>query len=122
MSEVEPFAFHLAKFEVRQHADVHRRTLAELDAQEKGELDELSPMSVEVLDTFRALGAIQKRYGEKAARRYIISFATCAEDVTNVDKLAEAALGAPEDIPARDVNPLFETFDHLHAAPDDEHK
>lgn len=116
--QVETFGFHLAEFEVRQHSEVHRRTLAELDAQEKGELEELSPMSVEVLDTFRALGAIQKRHGEKAARRYIISFATCAEDVTNVYKLAEAAFGSPEDVPALDVIPLFETFDDLHAAPD----
>ena len=34
---------------------------------------ELQPMTHEVLDTFRALGSIQKRNGIKAARRYIIS-------------------------------------------------
>src|SRR5690625_3267439 len=91
--QVETFGFHLAEFEVRQPSEVHRRTLAELDAQAAGELEELSPMSVEVLDTFRAIAAIQRRHGEKALRRYIISFATSAQDVSDVYRLAEAAFG-----------------------------
>lgn len=115
--QVETFGFHLAEFEVRQHSEVHRRTLAELDAQAAGDLEELSPMSVEVLDTFRAIAAIQRRHGEKALRRYIISFATSAQDVSDVYRLAEAAFGSPEDVPALDVIPLFETFEDLHAAP-----
>src|SRR5690625_1523921 len=95
--QVETFGFHLAEFEVRQHSEVHRRTLAELDAQAAGELEELSPMSVEVLDTFRAIAAIQRRYGEQALSRYIISFATSAQDVVDVYNLAKAAFGSPED-------------------------
>lgn len=115
--QAESFGFHLMEFEVRQHSEVHRRTLAELAAQEAGEIEELSPMSVEVLDTFRAIAAIQRRHGEKALRRYIISFATNAQDVADVYRLAEAAFGSAEEIPALDVIPLFETFDDLHAAP-----
>ncbi|WP_370517419.1 phosphoenolpyruvate carboxylase [Pseudactinotalea sp. HY160] len=114
--QVETFGFHLAEFEVRQHSEVHRRTLADLAAvAENG--GELSDMSKEVLDTFRAIGSVQRRHGERAAHRYIISFATCADDVANVFALAEAAFGSPEDVPALDVIPLFETFDDLHAAP-----
>ena len=116
--QVETFGFHLAEFEVRQHSEVHRRTLAELDAQSAGELDELSPMSIEVLDTFRAIAAIQRRHGEQALRRYIISFATSAQDVADVYRLAQAAFGSQDEIPALDVIPLFETFDDLNAAPD----
>ena len=56
------------------------------------------------------------RSGHDAARRYIISFTTCAEDAANVYALADAALGS--EAPELDVIPLFETFEDLHNAPD----
>ncbi len=107
--QVQTFGFHLAELEVRQHSEVHRRALAELEAGETSEMTE------EVLETFRAIAAIQRRYGHDAARRYIISFTTDADDVRNVYALADAALG--EQSPQLDVIPLFETFDDLHNAP-----
>lgn len=107
--QVETFGFHLAQLEVRQHSEVHRRALRELDE------GETSPQTEEVLETFRAMAAIQRRYGHDAARRYIVSFTTSAADVENVYKLADAALGDQE--LEFDVIPLFETFEDLHNAP-----
>lgn len=109
MWQVETFGFHLAELEVRQHSEVHRRALAELEDGEPGEMTE------EVLETFRAMAAVQRRYGPDAARRYIISFTTDARDVANVYALAREALG--EQALVLDVIPLFETFDDLHNAP-----
>ena len=60
--QVETYGFHLAELEVRQHSDVHKRALAELDA--GGPRSELTE---EVLDTFRAVAFVQERYGIRAA-------------------------------------------------------
>ena len=67
----------------------------------------------EVLDTFRALGAIQKRNGIKAARRYIISFTKSAQNVRDVYELNRLAFSHPEDVPVIDVIPLFEQLEDL---------
>jgi len=109
--QVETFGFHLAELEVRQHAQVHSQALAEIDAG-----DDLSPMTEEVLETFRSIAAIQDRYGQLAARRYIVSFTTSAQDVANVFRLATEALGSAEEAPVLDVVPLFETFADLQAS------
>src|SRR5699024_7385274 len=67
--QVQTFGFHLAELEVRQHSQVHAESLAEIA--EKGvNSPDLSDRTREVLDTFRALGYVQHRYGERAARRY----------------------------------------------------
>ncbi|EPI52207.1 phosphoenolpyruvate carboxykinase domain protein, partial [Gardnerella pickettii JCP8017A] len=67
----------------------------------------------EVLDTFRALGAIQKRNGMRAARRYIISFAKSAQHVRDVFELNRLAFAHPQDAPTIDVIPLFEQLEDL---------
>jgi phosphoenolpyruvate carboxylase len=111
--QVETFGFHLAELEVRQHSAVHAKTLAEVDAGEP-----LSEMSEEVLETYRALAAVQARYGQDAARRYIVSFTQSAQDLANVYRLAEVALGSPDDVPVIDAIPLFETFEDLRNSVD----
>jgi phosphoenolpyruvate carboxylase len=110
--QVETYGFHLAELECRQHSEVHRRVLAELESGEP-----LSETAEEVLEVFRAISYIQDRYGPRAAGRYIVSFTTSAEDLTNVYKLARAAVGSHGKMPVLDVVPLFETFDDLQAAP-----
>ncbi len=65
--QVETFRFHMVEMEFRQHSLVHTRALA--DVREHGRHGDLAPMTREVLDTFRAIGSIQKRYGEKMAHR-----------------------------------------------------
>ncbi|WP_300266415.1 phosphoenolpyruvate carboxylase [Microbacterium sp.] len=108
--QVETYGFHLTELEVRQHSQVHREALAELDAG-----GELSDRTHEVLDLFRAISDIQRDYGLRAAGRYVVSFTQSAEDLDNVHRLARYALG--DDVPVLDVVPLFETFADLQAAP-----
>ena len=114
--QVETFGFHLAELEVRQHSQVHRETIAEIE--EKGVTGDLSARSLEVLDVFRSMSTVQSRYGIVAARRYIVSFTTSAEDLANVYTLADHAFGPGVDQPVIDVIPLFETFADLEASVD----
>lgn len=113
--QVETFGFHLAEIEIRQHSQVHRETLADI-AEHGADGPGLSERSIEVLDTFRAMAAIQKRHGVEAARRYVVSFTQCAADLANVYSLAEYALGVGDTSPVLDVVPLFETFADLQDA------
>ncbi|WP_417554373.1 phosphoenolpyruvate carboxylase [Microbacterium sp.] len=108
--QVETYGFHLAELEVRQHSQVHAEALAELDAG-----GELSERTQEVLEVFRAIADIQRRYGLRATGRYVVSFTRSAQDLRNVHRLAAYALG--ENAPVLDVVPLFETFADLQAAP-----
>ncbi|MGF6821760.1 phosphoenolpyruvate carboxylase [Microbacterium sp. ZKA21] len=108
--QVETYGFHLTELEVRQHSQVHRQALAELDAG-----GERSEKTIEVLDVFHAIAEIQREYGPRAAGRYVVSFTQSAEDLANVHRLARYALG--DDAPVLDVVPLFETFADLQAAP-----
>ncbi|MGQ7310676.1 phosphoenolpyruvate carboxylase [Microbacterium arabinogalactanolyticum] len=108
--QVETYGFHLTELEVRQHSQVHAEALAELDAG-----GELSERTQEVLEVFRAVADIQRRYGLRAAGRYVVSFTRSAADLAAVHRLAAYALG--EDAPVLDVVPLFETFADLQAAP-----
>ena len=77
----------------------------------------------EVLSTFRAAAAIQRRFGEEACHRYIVSFTRSHDDVLRVLDLAAAAAessipaaatgGFPAGAPVLDVVPLFESGDAL---------
>jgi len=102
--QVETFGFHLAELEVRQHSAIHRKVLAEVES--GGALSEVAEEA-----------QIQKRYGPRAAGRYIVSFTQSAEDLANVHRLARAAVGPNGTPPVLDVIPLFETFADLQAAP-----
>jgi phosphoenolpyruvate carboxylase len=103
--QVETFGLHLASLEVRQHADVHRAAVA-------GKPGEVP--ADEVLATIRAMLAIQRRFGETACHRYVISFTRRLDDVLSVLDLAARA-GSPEPVPF-DVVPLLESGDELDAA------
>ncbi|WP_368103808.1 phosphoenolpyruvate carboxylase, partial [Bifidobacterium bifidum] len=112
--QAQTFGFHMVEMEFRQHSVVHARALEDIREHGLyGERGELQPMTHEVLDTFRALGAIQKRNGIKAARRYIISFTKSAQNVRDVYELNRLAFSHPEDVPVIDVIPLFEQLEDL---------
>ncbi|HCX84368.1 MAG TPA: phosphoenolpyruvate carboxylase [Micrococcales bacterium] len=113
--QAESFGFHLAELEVRQHSQVHRETLEEIER--LGIDGDLSPRSKEVLETYRIVGRIQRRYGPLAARRYIVSFTQAPEDLANVYRLAALAAGDGKP-PVIDAIPLFETFDDLNNSVD----
>ena len=109
--QVESFGFHLVEMEFRQHSLVHERALADIRAH--GLHGKLDATTREVLDTFRAIGSIQKRYGQKMAERYIVSFTKQARHIADVYELAELAFSHAHDVPALDVIPLFEQLEDL---------
>src|SRR6266536_3344206 len=129
--QAETFGFHLASLEVRQHASVHARVLAELapgaagDAVALGRLERdgwpdppaarPSELAEEALSTFRAMADLQRRYGAEACRRYVVSFSRCAADLAAVRALARLAV--PDASLELDVVPLFESRVDLEAAP-----
>jgi phosphoenolpyruvate carboxylase len=142
--QVETFGFHLASLELRQHSEVHEAALAavrgsgavhggpgEGGAGDRGPVPDLERELVEgvtaaeVVATFRAAAAVQRRFGEDACSRYVISFTRSREDVTRVLDLAEIAAdpaipaaatgGFAPGTPALDVVPLFESSDALTA-------
>ncbi|CAL8978764.1 Phosphoenolpyruvate carboxylase [Cellulomonas sp. T2.31MG-18] len=114
--QVQTFGFHMAELEVRQHSQVHAEALA--DIAEHGLGGELAPRTVEVLDTFRAIGSVQRRFGLAAVRRFIVSFTQSAEHLAAVYRLAELAFDGADDAPVIDAIPLFETFADLQASVD----
>ena len=135
--QVETFGFHLASLELRQHSDVHEAALAAFRRGTIGDgataagragpglVAEIVPgvTAAEVLATFRAAAAIQRRFGEAACRRYVISFTCSADDVLRVLDLADIAAdpripagatsGMAPASPELDVVPLFESSDAL---------
>lgn len=73
-----------------------------------------------VLDTFRAMRTVQREVGERGACTYIISMATCPEDLFRVLLFARETglvdLAAEPPVSSLDVVPLFETLDDLEHA------
>ncbi len=141
--QVETFGFHLASLEVRQHSEVHRAALVVLRGQgpdlrgprpdlaaevAPGVTAEVVPgvTAGEVLATFRAIALAQRRHGEGACRRYVISFSERTADVLDVLDLAgiaadptipaAATSGIPPGMPALDVVPLLESAESLAGA------
>ena len=141
--QVATFGFHLASLEVRQHAEVHAAALVALGAAPVAGASAGSPAApgdptpasvlerevapgvrvAEVVATFRAVAAVQRRWGEEACRRYVVSFTSSPADVTAVLDLAARAAdpsiptvatdGIPPGAPVLDVVPLFESADAL---------
>jgi len=101
--QAKTFGFHLAELEVRQHSAIHK---AAIDDIKRGNI---APYR-EVLDTFSAIAEIQRRYGPDMCSRYIVSFTSSAQDISNLFELAKIACGT---IPILDVVPLFETANDL---------
>jgi phosphoenolpyruvate carboxylase len=87
---VELFGFHLAKLDVRLHAE------------------EVQQPSERTREVFAAVAAVRERYGERALDTVIVSATTSAEDVLGVFGLSAEPLA---------IAPLFETIADLRAAP-----
>jgi phosphoenolpyruvate carboxylase len=119
--QVQTFGSYLASLEVRQHAAVHRAALAAARRGDSPDTEVAAGVSLgEVLATFRAIGAIQARFGVEAVHRYVLSFTSSPADATEVLQLAELAAaaepGSPR--PILDVVPLFESAEALEGAGD----
>ena len=127
--------------DVRDHAEVHRAAVNDIVAQLgiasldgdalRTELGSRRPLvnsnvaltddTTRVLDTFRAVRAIQAEIGEAAASTYIVSMTTEPDDLLRVLLLARETglvnLTAEPPQSRLDVVPLFETLDDLERAP-----
>jgi phosphoenolpyruvate carboxylase len=116
--QLATFGFHLASLEIRQHSEVHRAALAALAEGAAASVEIAPGVSLEeVLATFRAIAALQERFGEEACRRFVVSFTAAASDATDVLRLAKIALDGIDGAGLRlDVVPLFESSDALAAA------
>jgi len=134
------FGWHGLRLDIRDDAGEHRAAIAEvasavglepsvaaLESELLGRRPLLSPNSSpsdatqRVLETFRTIRQVQAEAGEAAASTYVISMASCAEDVLNVLLLGrEVGLVDLAVDPARsqiDVAPLFETERDLLEGP-----
>ena len=93
--------------DIRDHADSHREAVA--------------GKNPSVLETFRAIRAVQDELGERAASTYIISMTTEPADLLRVLELGAAsglvALDGDPPTSRLDVVPLFETLGDLERAP-----
>ncbi|MDE1176951.1 MAG: phosphoenolpyruvate carboxylase [Edaphobacter sp.] len=128
--EVRTYGLHLQTLDIRQHARVHAAAVAEIagcTAHTDGQLHlppALSPQTMEVLDTFRAIAALKKEYPAETLQQYVISGATSAEDILNVLWLARLggvqveSSGEGDDYdPGLQPVPLFESIEDLENAP-----
>jgi phosphoenolpyruvate carboxylase len=130
--EVRTYGLHLQALDIRQHARVHAVALKELaglaeceDAAKLCGVPSLSAQTLETLELFRTLARLKQEFPPEALPRYVISGATCAEDVLNVVRLARvggvrvegAAATASADIdPGLQPVPLFESIEDLRNA------
>src|SRR5262249_11997746 len=90
LRQVATFGFHLHVLDVRQHARIHARALAELLGPGDGSAALPAPPSDEtrmVLDTFRAVADLKRTYPPEAIQAYVISGATGVEGVLAVVRL-----------------------------------
>jgi len=147
---VASFGFHLVRLDVRQEASRHRDAVAEILAclpgqppyaglAEDAKLDlvlslaerpgptlllggNLSPATIEVLDTLRAIGTLRAELGSETIRTYVVSMSDRPTAVAEVLFLARMAGLVSFDsggalVAQIRVAPLFETAADLDAAP-----
>jgi len=120
---VETFGFHLHALDLRQHARVHARAVAELATGDGGQFAEApSPQTIELLEALRKVAELKEVYPPEAIRSYVISGATAGRDVQSLVWLMElcgirvagdSGRGDPGVMPV----PLFESIEDLRNAP-----
>jgi len=125
LRKIRTFGFHLHTLDVRQHALVQTQALAELGSAvgQRNSVEPLpqglSPESVELLNTFRALAQLKKRYPPHAIQHFIISNTQSEQDIFNVIRLAALSgisVAGTQDDPGLMPVPLFESIDALRSS------
>jgi len=130
LRKLRTFGFHLHTLDIRQHAQVHARALAELEAagisaaastsSTRREIPaEISAETTELLDTLRTIAQLKKTYAPEAIRAYVVSGTESERDVFTLLRLAEISgvnvAGSAND-PGLLPVPLFESILSLRAA------
>ena len=127
LRKVQTFGFHLHTLDIRQNARVHSQALSELESAEKLPArsthfpPELSPASVELLQTFRAIAKLKKTHSPQAIRNFVISNTQSEHDIFAVLRLAalsgvSAAANNGDGDPGLMPVPLFESIDALRSS------
>jgi phosphoenolpyruvate carboxylase len=124
--DVRTCGLYLQTLDIRQHAKFHAAAVKEISAWQSkpGELNippALTPQSAEVIDTFRAIATLKQAYSPEAIRMYVISGASCVEDMLSVVWLARLGgvqVEATENDPGLMPAPLFESIEDLRNAPE----
>jgi phosphoenolpyruvate carboxylase len=123
---VRTFGLHLHTLDIRQHAKQHAIALKEAikDTMAKELPKAPSPETASILETFRVIAEVKAGCTPEAIRHYVISGATCVEDVLAVVRLGRLAGVKLEgsDGTSRDPGlmpvPLFESIEDLRNAPE----
>ncbi|MDA8413905.1 MAG: phosphoenolpyruvate carboxylase [Desulfobacteraceae bacterium] len=129
LQRLRTFGFHLHSLDIRQHARIHARAVAELAA---GGTTRAAPAIVlpappspetrELLDTLRAIAVLKQRYPAEAIRSYVISGASSVRDTLSLIWLMELCgvrvAGDKNGDPGLMPVPLFESIEDLRNAPD----
>ncbi len=120
---VSTFGFHLHTLDLRQHANAHAETLAEISAAEITKtgagLAVKSERSRDVIETFRMAAKLKRLYPPEAIRCYVISGTESEKDIFNwmaLAKLCGLQAAATADDPGVMPVPLFESIESLRAA------
>ena len=124
LRQVQCCGLHLHTLDIRQHAQVHSRALAELAVgTASGALPPpASAATTELLETIRALAWLKSNYPPAALRSYVISGASSVADVLQLVWLLElggvkVAADPERHDPGLMPVPLFESIDDLRHAP-----
>ena len=123
---VRTFGLHLHTLDIRQHARLHEVALKEAIADINAPIlpRPLSEDTLNILETFRVIAEVKAGCTPEAIRHYVISGATCVDDVLTVIRLGRLAgvrmEGADPDSgsdPGVMPVPLFESIEDLRNAP-----
>jgi len=120
---VRTFGLHLHTLDIRQHARAHATALKEAIADTMGKKlpGVLSAETASILETFRVIAEVKASCTPEAIRHYVISGATCVEDVLAVVRLGRLAgvkLEGGDKDPGLMPVPLFESIEDLRNAPE----
>jgi len=130
LRQIHTFGFHLHYLDIRQHARVHARAVAELSAGKKKEdIDVIalpaspSKETLGLLDVLRTIADLKREFPASAIRSYVISGASKVEDILSVIWLAQLCGVRVEAAPAdKDPGlmpvPLFESIEDLRNCPE----
>src|ERR1700722_9629879 len=90
---VRTFGLHLHTLDIRQHAKQHAAALKEAvaDTVAKKLPGALSAETANILETFRVIAEVKAGCTPEVVRHYVISGATCVEDVLAVVRLGRVA-------------------------------
>jgi phosphoenolpyruvate carboxylase len=126
LRKVRTFGLHLSTLDIRQHAKVQSKTLAEIPA--SAALDDpstglppgISTEAGDLLQTLRGVATLKERYPACAIRAYVISGTEREQDVLDFVRLAKICgvrAEADDTDPGLMPVPLFESIESLRAAP-----